>query len=64
MRRLRCFLPDEIYFVTIRTVEQRYALDPYACPGAWQEADGKQLDLAAKQAMRERGRDCVEARCH
>ncbi len=61
MRRLRRFLADEIYFVTIRTVEERYALDPYACPGAWQEADGKQLDFAAKQAMRERGRACVDA---
>ena len=60
MRRVRRFLPTEIYFVTIRTVEQRYALDAYACPGAWQEA-GKQLDFAAKQAMRERGRACVEA---
>ena len=61
MRRLRRFLPSEIYFVTIRTVEQRYALDAHACPGAWQEADGIQLDFAAKQAMRERGRACVEA---
>jgi REP element-mobilizing transposase RayT len=61
MRRPRRFLPDEIYFVTIRTVDERFALDAYACPGAWQEADGKQLDFAAKQAMRERGRACVEA---
>ena len=61
MRRLRRFLPSEIYFVTIRTVEERFALDPYACPGAWQEADGKQLDFAAKQEMRARGRACVEA---
>lgn len=61
MRRLRRFLSNEIYFVTIRTVEQRYALEPYACPGAWQEAEGKQLDFVAKQSMVKRGQHCVRA---
>lgn len=60
MRRKRCFLSDEIYFVTIRTVEQRFALDPYACPKAWMLAEGKRVDFDEKQAMRERGRACVE----
>lgn len=60
MRRRRCFLPSEIYFVTIRTVEERFALDPHACPDAWILAEGKQLDFDTKQAMRERGRACVE----
>jgi len=59
MRRRRCFLPSEIYFVTLRTVEERYALDPYACPEAWILAEGKQLDFDAKLAMRDRGRACV-----
>lgn len=61
MRRLRRFLPDEIYFVTIRTVEERFAVEPHACPGAWQKAEEDYLDLDAKRAMHERGRACVEA---
>lgn len=60
MRRRRCFLPDQIHFVTIRTVEERFALDPYGCPNAWTLAEGKALTLEEKQAMRERGRACVE----
>jgi len=60
MRRKRCFLPEEIYFVTIRTVEERFALDPYACPNAWLFAEGRQLDFDEKLAMRKRGFACVE----
>lgn len=60
MRSKRQFLADEIYFVTIRTVEQRYALDPYACPSAWILADGRELGLDEKQRMRAHGRACVE----
>lgn len=59
MRRRRCLQPAEIHFVTIRTVEERFALDPYACPNAWILAEGKQLDFGEKQAMRERGRACI-----
>jgi len=61
MRHRRCLLSTEVYFVTIRTVEERFALEPYACPGAWQEAEGRLLDFDAKQAMCVRGRACVEA---
>jgi REP element-mobilizing transposase RayT len=60
MRRRRCFLPTEIYFVTIRTVEERFALSPYACPGAWQRAEGKLLDENQRRAMNERGQACVD----
>lgn len=60
MRRLRCFLPTEVYFVTIRTVEERYALDPYACPNAWTIAEGKQLEFSDKQAMRDSGQECIK----
>jgi REP element-mobilizing transposase RayT len=61
MRRCRRLLSSEIYFVTIRTVEERFALEPYACPGAWLEAEDERLDFDAKQGMLERGRACVKA---
>ncbi len=60
MRRLRCFLSTEIYFVTIRTVEERFALSPYACPGAWQRAEGLLLDDDQRRTMNERGQACVD----
>jgi putative transposase len=61
MRHQRCFLPSEVYFLTIRTVEERFALSPYACPGAWQVADSVQVDEASRQEMFHRGRACIEA---
>lgn len=61
MRRLRQLLATEIYFVTIRTIEGRFALSPYACPRAWQESEYRQVDWENKLAMIERGRACVEA---
>lgn len=60
MRNKRRFLCSEIYFVTIRTVEERFALDPYACPDAWIKAEGREISFDEKQAMREEGRLCVE----
>ena len=60
MRRLRCFLSTEIYFVTIRTVEERFALSPYACPGAWKLTEGRLLDDEDRKKMNERGRACVD----
>jgi REP element-mobilizing transposase RayT len=60
MRNRRRFLRTEIYFVTIRTVEQRFALDPYACPDAWTIAEGREIDFSEKQTMREEGQLCVE----
>jgi REP element-mobilizing transposase RayT len=59
MRRLRSFLPTEVYFVTIRTVEERFALSPYACPGAWECVEGAHLDCDERRAMADRGRVCV-----
>lgn len=59
MRRHRCFLPTEVYFVTIRTVEERYALSPFGCPGAWSLAEGRVLDERERDAMHARGRDCI-----
>lgn len=60
MRNKRRVLPTEIYFVTTRTVEQRFLLDPYACPDAWLLAEGRGLDSDEKHQMRERGRQCVD----
>jgi REP element-mobilizing transposase RayT len=60
MRRLRRFFEQEIFFVTIRTVEQRYALDPYASPNAWHKIDDGPLDLETRLAMNDRGRACVK----
>lgn len=62
MRPERRILPSEVYFVTIRTVEQRFALEPFAAPGTWLEVreHEQQLDLAARVAMRRRGEACVE----
>jgi putative transposase len=60
MRPLRRILEGQIYFVTIRTVEERFALDPYACPESWILAENSPLDIDAKLAMRARGRVCVE----
>lgn len=60
MRRLRRFLSTEIYFVTIRTVEQRFALSPYACPDAWLAAEGRVIDDEERRQMFERGRECVK----
>ena len=60
MRNLRRILDSEVYFVTIRTTEERFALDPYACPGAWLEAEGKQLEPRVKLAMRARGHECIK----
>lgn len=59
MRRLRRFFDGELYFVTIRTVEQRFALEPYACPNAWQRIDDGPLDLETRLAMIKRGQECV-----
>jgi putative transposase len=59
MRRKRCFLPTEVYFVTIRTVEERYALSPLACPGAWTLAEGRQPTEAERRKMNARGRECI-----
>jgi len=59
MRRKRCFLPTEVYFVTIRTVEERLALSPFACPGAWTLAEGRVLDDAERKKMNARGRECI-----
>lgn len=60
MLRLRRFFAEELYFVTIRTVEQRYALDPFACPNAWHTADDGPLDVETRIVMNNRGRACVE----
>lgn len=60
MRRHRCFLPTEVYFVTIRTVEERYALSPLACPAAWSLSEGRVLDERERRAMNARGRLCVD----
>lgn len=60
MRRHRCFLPTEVYFVTIRTVEERFALSPLACPAAWSLAEGRVLDERQRKAMNARGRTCIE----
>jgi putative transposase len=60
MRRLRCFLSTEVYFITIRTVEERFALSSYACPGAWHHAEGKLLDDDERRAMNDRGQACVD----
>ena len=49
MRRLRRFFPSEVYFITIRTVEERFTLDPYAFPGAWRQAEGVTLDDEIRQ---------------
>jgi REP element-mobilizing transposase RayT len=60
MRRLRRFLSSEIYFVTIRTVEERFALEPYAYPNAWADGDFKPLNFEAKRANIALGRACVK----
>ncbi len=60
MRRLRRFFSTEIYFVTVRTVEQRYALDPFACPNSWHRADEGPVDLETRREMNLLGRECVE----
>jgi putative transposase len=60
MRRQRCFLPSEVYFITIRTVEERFALSPFACPGAWQLAEGRALNEKERQKMNARGRTCIK----
>lgn len=60
MRRLRRFLSSEVYFVTIRTVEQRFALSPYACPEAWTTAEGRMIGDDERRQMYERGRECVK----
>lgn len=60
MRNRRRFLRSEIYFVTIRTVEERFALDPYSCPDAWIKAEDCKVSFDDKQKMREEGRLCVE----
>ena len=59
MRNERRFLPSEVYFVTIRTVEQRFALEPLSCPGAWNQAEGDSIDIETRMAMRERGQTCI-----
>jgi putative transposase len=59
MRRLRSLLPSEVYFVTIRTIEERFALSPHACPGAWQRVEAHHLDDDERRAMADRGRACV-----
>lgn len=59
MRNERHLLPSEIYFVTIRTVEQRFALEPLSCPGAWNQAEGDSIDIEARMTMRERGQTCI-----
>lgn len=61
MRRPRQFLSSEIYFTTIRTVEERFALEPFSCPNAWIQAEGVSVDVETRLAMRERGRVCIEA---
>jgi REP element-mobilizing transposase RayT len=60
MRPARRILPSEVYFVTIRTVEQRFALDPYAAPGTWLETREHQLKMTEKLAMRRHGESCVK----
>lgn len=60
MRRHRCFLPTEVYFITIRTVEERYALSPLACPAAWSISERGVLDERERNAMNARGRMCIE----
>lgn len=60
MRPKRRLLKSELYFVTIRTVEQRFALDPYACPNAWIRVEGREIDIEEKQSMRKEGQLCVE----
>lgn len=60
MRRRRRFLPTDVQFITVRTNEQRFALDPYSSPNAWFEVDGQQVDVETRIAMRDRGRKCVE----
>ncbi len=59
MRPLRRILEGQVYFVTVRTVEERFALEPHACPESWLIAENAQLDDDAKLAMRARGRACV-----
>ncbi len=61
MRNERRFLPSEVYFVTIRTVEQRFALEPLSCPNAWNQAEGDSIEIETRMAMRERGRACIAA---
>lgn len=60
MRRPRCILPTEVYFVTIRTVDEQFALSPHACPGAWRMvAPGIHIDNETRQKMALRGRACI-----
>lgn len=59
MRRRRRFLPTEIYFVTIRTVEERFALSPFASFGAWQRGCLGPVDDAERHQMAERGQLCI-----
>lgn len=60
MRRRRCILPTEVYFVTVRTVDEQFALSPHACPGAWRlVSPGVHLDRETREKMANRGRACV-----
>ncbi len=60
MRRPRCILSTEVYFVTVRTVDEQFALSPHACPGAWRLVEpGIHIDHETRQRMLLRGQACV-----
>lgn len=60
MRRPRCILPSEVYFVTVRTVDEQFALSPHACPGVWRMVSpGIHLDQETRLSMAHSGQACV-----
>jgi REP element-mobilizing transposase RayT len=61
MRRRRCTIPGETHFVTIRTVEERFALHPWAAPGSWPKIrPGVAVSRELRRSLTREGRRCVE----
>ncbi|MDH5675811.1 MAG: hypothetical protein OEZ06_27045 [Myxococcales bacterium] len=61
MRQLRCFLPGEQHFLGGRTVNEEFALHPYAPPGCWPKLQAvHRLSRKERRALLREGRRCVE----